>query len=78
MDEQTKIATTTGGAIGISAVASLKKWPAVVGAGAFAVVALTGYLKSGSVESVTLARLIWLWELYVFAHLGLSFLIAAM
>ena len=54
-----------------------KKWPAVVSAltlGAFAVV---GFLTTGSVESATLARSIWVWELYVFGHLGLAFLIAA-
>ncbi len=54
-----------------------KKWPAIVSAITFTVVALVGYLTSGTVETATLARLIWGWELYVFAHLGLAFLLAA-
>ena len=54
-----------------------KKWPAVVSALALGTVALIGYLESGSVETAALARLIWVWELYVFGHLGAAFLIAA-
>ncbi len=54
-----------------------KKWPAFVSALCFATVALIGFLISGNVETVTLAYLIWGWELYVFGHLGLSFLLAA-
>jgi hypothetical protein len=55
-----------------------KKWPAIISALAFAAVALVGQVTSGTVETVALARLVWSWELYVFAHLGLSFLLAAM
>ncbi len=54
-----------------------KKWPAVVSTMALGVIALVGYLTSGSVETATLARSIWSWELYVFGHLGTAFLIAA-
>lgn len=54
-----------------------KKWPAIVSSIAFAAVALVGHVTSGAVETATLARMIWGWELYVFAHLGLSFLLAA-
>ncbi|MBT8100569.1 MAG: hypothetical protein KJO82_12500 [Gammaproteobacteria bacterium] len=54
-----------------------RKWPAIVSAAAFAVVAAFGYLNSGSFETVALARLIWAWELYVFGHLGFSFMISA-
>jgi len=54
-----------------------KKWPAIVSASALAGVALVGYLVSGTAETVTLARLIWGWELYVLGHLGSAFLIAA-
>jgi hypothetical protein len=54
-----------------------KKWPAIVSTIAFALVAVVGHLTSGTVETATFARLIWVWELYVFGHLGLSFLLAA-
>lgn len=54
-----------------------RKWPAFISAAAFAVIALVGYLASGSLETVILARSIWAWELYVFGHLGTAFLIAA-
>ncbi len=54
-----------------------KKWPAIISAIAFASVALVGYLALGTAETVALARLVWVWELYVFGHLGLSFLLAA-
>lgn len=54
-----------------------KKWPAVVSALALGTIALVGYLDSGSVETATLARSIWIWELYVFGHLGTAFVIAA-
>jgi hypothetical protein len=55
-----------------------KKWPAIIafiimlGAGVF------GLMQSGNLETVTLARAIWSVELYTFAHLGLSFLLAAL
>ena len=54
-----------------------KKWPAIVSAIVFGVIAAAGYSISGSGETVVLARLVWSWELYVFAHLGLAFLLAA-
>ena len=54
-----------------------RKWPAVVSALALSTVALIGYLETGSVETAALARSIWVWELYVFGHLGTAFLIAA-
>lgn len=54
-----------------------KKWPAIGSAIAMAAVALVGYLNSGTVETVMVARMIWGWELYVFTHLGSAFLIAA-
>ena len=38
-----------------------KKWPAIVSAIAFALVAVVGHLTSGTVETVTFARLIWVW-----------------
>ena len=54
-----------------------KKWPAVVSATALAAVASVGYLMSGTVETLALALLMWAWELYIFGHLGISFLLAA-
>lgn len=54
-----------------------KKWPAIVSAIVFVVVAMVGYLFAGTVETAALAQLIWGWEMYVFTHLGLAFLLAA-
>lgn len=54
-----------------------KKWPAVVSAAALVIVAGIGYGTSGTVESNLLALSIWVWELYIFSHLGLAFLFAA-
>ena len=53
-----------------------RKWPAVVSAAALGGIAAVGYVTAGTVETVLLARSIWLWELYVFSHLGLAFVIA--
>jgi hypothetical protein len=53
-----------------------KMWPAAVSAFVFAGIALFGYMTVGTVETGLLARLVWLWELYIFSHLGLGFLIA--
>ena len=54
-----------------------KKWPAIVSAAALAIVAGVGYGMAGTVETTLLARSIWVWEMYIFSHLGLAFLIAA-
>jgi hypothetical protein len=54
-----------------------KKVPAVVSGGVFLVLAGVGYVLSGTVESGLLARSAWLWEIYLFSHLGLSFLLSA-
>ncbi len=56
---------------------SWKKWPAVVSAAALAIIAGVGYALEGTIETNLLARSIWIWELYVFSHLGLAFIIAA-
>lgn len=53
-----------------------KKWPAIVSALVLAAVAGIGYLLQGNVETEILARTIWAWEMYLFSHLGLAFLIA--
>jgi hypothetical protein len=53
-----------------------KKWPAIVSAGAFAIIAGVSYAMTGMIETNLLARSIWIWELYIFSHLGLAFIIA--
>ncbi len=54
-----------------------KKWPAIVSAAALAIVAAVAYWMSGSIETNLLARSVWVWELYVFGHLGVAFVLAA-
>lgn len=53
------------------------KWPAIVSALFLATTALVGFLIDGVWESALLARTLWLWEVYLFLHLGLSFLLAS-
>ena len=53
-----------------------KKWPAILSAGAIAIIAGVGYAMSGNIETNLLAHSIWIWELYIFSHLGLAFIIA--
>jgi hypothetical protein len=55
-----------------------RKWPAMASAGVLLVFAGFGYLSTGSVETTLLGRAIWLWEIYLFAHLGLSFVLSAL
>lgn len=55
-----------------------RKWPAIVSAGVLATLAGFGYVSSGSVETPILARVTWLWELYLFTHLGLSFVLSGL
>lgn len=44
----------------------------------FVLVAAYGYFISGELETLSLARAIWVWELYLLSHLGGAFLIAAL
>lgn len=53
------------------------KRPAYVSAVLIAAVAGAGYILEGKVETQLLARLFWSWETYLFSHLGVAFLIAA-
>ncbi len=55
-----------------------RKWPAIVSVGVLVALAGFGYVSSGSVESPILARVTWLWELYMFTHLGLSFILSGL
>ncbi len=54
-----------------------KKRPAIVSAAIMLAVAGTGYALTGSIETSLLAHTIHAWELYVFSHLGLAFILAA-
>ena len=54
-----------------------KKWPALVSVAFLLVAAGIGYLTQGTFESRVLARVMWAWELYVFSHLGIAFILAA-
>ena len=56
---------------------SWKKWPAIISAGVFLAVGVYGYFVHRSAETSVLAGGIWIWELYLYSHLGLSFLLAA-
>jgi hypothetical protein len=53
------------------------KMPAFVSAALLAIVALASYLSSGTVETNLFVRVVWIWEVYLFAHLGLSFVLSA-
>jgi hypothetical protein len=57
---------------------SWKKWPALVSGVVFFVLAGIGYLTQGIIETQLLARVIWAWEIYLFSHLGGSFIIAGL
>ena len=50
--------------------------PAAFSAVVFGGIALFGYMTVGTVETSLLAWVVWLWELYIFSHLGLAFVIA--
>lgn len=55
-----------------------KKRPALVSAGVFIIIAAVGYFSAGTIETPLLARTIWVWELYLFMHLGSAFVIAGL
>ncbi|MDX1518289.1 MAG: DUF4375 domain-containing protein, partial [Woeseiaceae bacterium] len=54
------------------------RWPGIVSLVILAGLALVGYFANGTLQSAVLARGIWLWELYAFGHLGVSFILSAM
>ncbi len=54
-----------------------KKWPVIVSAGVFLALAAFGLFSAGSIETVLLARTMWIWLFYLSIHLGLSFLLSA-
>jgi hypothetical protein len=53
-----------------------KKWPAIISAGVFLLIAGIGYLTQSTFETRLLAYVIWGWELYLFSHLGLAFMVS--
>jgi len=53
-----------------------KKWPAIISACIFLLIAGAGYLTQGSFETGLLAYTIWGWEVYIFSHLGLAFIVS--
>jgi len=55
-----------------------KKWPAFISGGVFVAIAGVGYLTKGTIETELLARAIWIWEFYLFSHLGAAFIIASL
>lgn len=55
-----------------------RKWPAIVSVALLLVVAGLGYFQTGSMETKSLAHAILGWELYIFTHLGFSFVLAAL
>lgn len=55
----------------------LKKWPAILSAGLIISAGLLGYAQTGFIEAIPLARTIQFWELYVFSHLGVCFVLAS-
>lgn len=54
-----------------------KKWPAIITALFLVSIAGGGYAMTGNPETEVLATAMWFLDLYVFAHLGLAFLLAA-
>lgn len=55
-----------------------KKWPLIVSGGVFLAIAAYGYLMAGNAETNLLARSTWVWEFYLFSHLGTAFLVSAL
>ena len=53
------------------------KWPTIISVGVFLLIGGVGLLTQGSFETSLLARVIWGWELYLFSHLGLAFILPA-
>lgn len=54
------------------------KRPAMVSVTIFLIVAAYGFFTSGVMETYALARVVWIWEFYLFSHLGVAFLIAGL
>ena len=57
---------------------SWKKWPAIFSAALFLAVAGFSYFTTGVFESELLARTMWIWATYLYAHLGAAFIISGL
>ncbi len=55
-----------------------KKRPAIISAVIFMAIAGYGYVMQGAMETELLARAIWSWEMYLFSHLGVAFVLSAL
>lgn len=53
-----------------------KKWPALVSTALLFAAAGIGYWLEGSIETSVFARTLWGWELYLFSHLGIAFILS--
>ncbi len=53
-----------------------RKWPAYISGAVLMAAFALGYGADGVIESALLGRTIWIWELYIFLHLGLAFIVA--
>jgi len=53
-----------------------KKWPAIVSACVFLAIGGVGYFTDGTIQTMMLARSVWCWELYLFSHLGIAFVVS--
>jgi len=54
-----------------------EKRPFFISIGVFLLIGGVGYLTQRSFETYLLALVIWGWELYVFSHLGLAFVVSS-
>lgn len=53
-----------------------KKWPAIVSACIFLLIAGMGCMAQGGFETSLLSYVIWGWEVYIFSHLGFAFILS--
>ena len=54
-----------------------RKWPAAISVVLLLIADTIGYLLTGTIENAVFARTLFLWELYVATHLGLSFVLSS-
>ncbi len=55
-----------------------KKWPAILSVLVMLSIAGLGFLQTGSFETPMLGRALHSWELYLFTHLGLAFVLSGL
>ena len=54
------------------------KRPAIVSVAAIVATTGIGFVVHGRIETEILAQILWVWEVYVFGHLGLAFLMSGL